>query len=335
MSARQRSLGLLALVVAIICFSLGSTIVKKAGIPGPALSFWRMILTTVLWWSILWFTEHRIVTWAEIKRAALPGFFFGINITVFFTGVTRTSVANAELIGSLTPIILVPAGAILFKERINGRALWFALVSFVGLILVLFNAPSGGAASWGGNLIVALATILWAAYLLVSRQRRGSMSVQTMMAALMPTAALAAMPLGLFRGELDDVTWNSIPYMILLALMTGTLAHGLVIFSQHSVPVSTMSLMQVTQPALAVLWAYLLLGQTLRPIQLVGVAMVMAGIAAVVTITRRGTEGTRRGTEGTRRDTEGTRAVGSEPTTRGARRIRRAERVAAAADPRT
>lgn len=273
-----------------MCFSLGSTIVKKAGIPGPAMSFWRMILTTVLWWSILWVTEHRIVTWAEVKRAALPGLFFGVNITLFFTGVTRTSVANAELIGSLTPIILVPAGAILFKERINTRALWFGLVSFIGLVLVLFNAPSGGAASWTGNLIVVAATILWASYLLISRHRRGGMSVQTMMAALMPTATLAAMPLGLFRGELDDVTWNSIPYMVLLAVMTGTLAHGLVIYSQHSVPVSTMSLMQVTQPALAVVWAYLLLGQTLRPIQVVGVAMVMAGIAAVVTITRRGME---------------------------------------------
>ena len=106
----------------------------------------------------------------------------------------------------------------------------------------------------------------------------------------MPTATLAAMPLGLFRGELDDVTWHSIPYMVLLAVMTGTLAHGLVIYSQHSVPVSTMSLMQVTQPALAVVWAYLLLGQTLRPIQVVGVVLVMVGIAAVVTITRRGME---------------------------------------------
>lgn len=290
MNPRQRTLGFAALVVAILCFSLGSTIVKKAGIPGPTMSFWRMVLTTMLWWGILWVTERRTVTWGEMKRAALPGLFFGLNITVFFTGVTRTSIANAELIGALTPVILVPAGALLFGERINPRALMFGIVSFVGLLLVLLNAPAGGSASWRGDVIVMCATILWATYLLLTRHRRGAMNVQTMMAALMPSAALAALPLGLFRGELDDVTWNSIPYMLLLAVMTGTMAHGLVMYSQHSVPVSTMSLMQVTQPAIAVMWGYLLLGQTLRPIQVVGVALVMAGIAAVVTISRRGLE---------------------------------------------
>jgi hypothetical protein len=47
--------------------------------------------------------------------------------------------------------------------------------------------------------------------------------------------------------------------------------------------------MQVAQPALAVAWAYVLLDQDLRPIQLVGMALVIAGLVAVVTMTRRGT----------------------------------------------
>jgi osmoprotectant transport system permease protein len=52
--------------------------------------------------------------------------------------------------------------------------------------------------------------------------------------------------------------------------------------------VGTIGIMQVAQPALAVLWAYLLLDQTILPIQLLGMAMVLGGIIAVVTITRRG-----------------------------------------------
>lgn len=285
--APARPLGLFALGIAVLCFSLGSTLVKKAGIPGPTMAFWRMLLTAASWTTILWFTEHRTITRAELRRALVPGVVFGLNIVCFFTGVTKTSVANAEFIGSLTPVILIPAGALLFHEKVNTRALSFGLVSLVGLAIVLFNAPTTGEASWTGNLLIVGAVALWAGYLLSSRKLREDMSVQAIMAAIMPIATVAVFPVALLRGELDDVTARSIPYMVVLALLTGTLAHGMMVFAQRSVPIGTIGLLQVAQPALAVVWAYLLLDQGIRPIQLLGMALVMVGQIAVVTATRR------------------------------------------------
>jgi hypothetical protein len=54
-------------------------------------------------------------------------------------------------------------------------------------------------------------------------------------------------------------------------------------------PVGTIGILQVAQPALAVCWAYLLLDQTIVPIQIVGMVLVVIGLAAVVTVTRRAT----------------------------------------------
>ncbi|MEI6401163.1 MAG: DMT family transporter [Actinomycetota bacterium] len=287
-AAPTRPLGLFALGIAVVCFSLGSTLVKKAGIPGPTMAFWRMLLTAASWTAILWFTEHRTVTRAELRRALVPGVVFGLNIVCFFTGVTKTSVANAEFIGSLTPLIVVPAGAILFHEKINTKALWFGLLSIVGLTIVLFNAPPRGSASWTGNFLIVGAVCLWAAYLLTSRRLRETMSVQAIMAAIMPIAAVTVFPITLATGNLDELTVHSLPYIVILALLTGTLAHGMIVYAQRTVPVGTIGIMQVAQPALAVLWAYLLLDQTILPIQLLGMAMVLGGIIAVVTITRRG-----------------------------------------------
>ncbi len=282
-----KSLGLLAICGAILFFSLGSTIVKKAGIPGPTMAFYRMLLTTGLWTVILRSTEQRWITRAELRKALVPGIVFGLNITLFFTGVTKTSVANAEFIGALTPVILVPAGAILFKERINTRALWFGMVSFAGLMLVLFNVPSNGAATWTGNLIIVCAMFSWATYLLTSRRLRAEMSVQAILTAVMMIASVTVFPLALFSGNLDGLTMHAVPYVMLLAVMTGTAAHGFIVYAQHTVPVGTISIMQVAQPALAVVWAYLILDQTIRPVQVVGMALVLSGLAAVVTLSRR------------------------------------------------
>lgn len=285
--ASARTLGLLAVGTAVLTFSFGSTLVKKAGIPGPTLAFWRMLMTSCSWALILWVTERRYVTRHELRRALLPGTIFGLNITLFFSGVTRTTVANAEFIGSLTPVILIPAGALLFHEKVNVRALSFGLVSLVGLAIVLFNAPTTGEASWTGNLLIVGAVVLWAGYLMSSRKLRQDMSVQAIMAAIMPIATVAVFPVALLRGELDDVTARSIPYMVVLALLTGTVAHGMMVFAQRTVPIGTIGLLQVAQPALAVVWAFLLLDQGIRPVQLVGMALVMVGQIAVVTATRR------------------------------------------------
>ena len=65
---RARPLGLAALCVAVVCFSLGSSLVKKAALPGPTMAFWRMVATTGSWWTILWVTERRTITRAELRR---------------------------------------------------------------------------------------------------------------------------------------------------------------------------------------------------------------------------------------------------------------------------
>jgi drug/metabolite transporter (DMT)-like permease len=284
---KARPLGLFAVCAAVLCFSVSSSLIRKAEIPGPTIAFWRMLITIPVWSAILWVTERSLIRLQDLKRLLLPGVLFGVNLTLFFEGVTRTSVANAEFIGSLTPLLLVPAGALFFKERIIPTALLYGLVSLVGIALVLYNVASDDVATWQGNVIVACSMVMWAAYLLTSRRLRTTMSVQRIMAALMPVATLTVLPIALARGTLTDVTARSLPYILGLVLLTGTMAHGLITFSQRSVPVGTISLMQVAQPALAVGWAYVLLDQDVRPIQLLGMALVIGGLVAVVTMTRR------------------------------------------------
>lgn len=284
---RARPLGLIAVCIAILCFSSSSSLIRKAGIPGPTTAWWRLLATTPVWWVILWVTEHRTIDRSDLRRALVPGILFGLNLTLFFEGVNRTSIANAEFIAALTPLLIVPAGALFLSERIIPKALSFGLVSIVGMAIVLFNGPKSGAASWTGNLIVVGSTFTWAGYLLLSRRLRATMSVQRIMATITPIATLTVLPIVVVRGTIDDVTMHAVPYILGLALLTGTMAHGFIVFAQKTVPVGTISLLQVAQPALAVAWAYVLLDQDLRAIQLVGMALVIAGLVAVVTMTRR------------------------------------------------
>ena len=92
----------------------------------------------------------------EWRQSIVTGVVLGLNILLFYTAATRTSVANLEFITALAPLLLIPAGAVLFHEKVDRRSALFGLISIVGLALVLFNAPKRGAATWFGNGLALL-----------------------------------------------------------------------------------------------------------------------------------------------------------------------------------
>src|SRR4051812_22938655 len=264
-----KTLGALAVVGVVLTFSLSSTLVKRAESPGVLLAFWRMVTMSIVWNAYLWMTGRR-VTIRDVRQAVVPGVFIGLNLAIFYAGATNNSVANAALIGSLSPFFIVPIGARLFREHVNPRALLFALLAFGGVALVLFSASPTGDASLRGNVFGLVAVLLWTAYIVSTRHFRGDMDVATFMATISPIAAVALLgappspPPRHFRGDMDVATFMAtispiaavavLPiaiadgdvfglsgkgwsYMLVLALLTGVAAHGLNVYAQKAIPI--------------------------------------------------------------------------------------------------
>ena len=282
-----KMLGALAVVGLVLAFSLSSTLVKRAESSGVLLAFWRMATVTVVWNVYLWSTGRR-VTMAHVRQAAVPGVFLGLNLAAFFAGVTRNSVVNAALIGSLSPFLIVPLGAKLFAEQNKRRALLFALVAFGGVGIVLLNAPPLGDASLLGNLFGMLAMLLWVSYVVSTRHFRRDMDVSMFMSTVTPIATLAVLPLAITNGNMFGMSGTGWTYMLVLAFLTGIAAHGLMVFAQKTIQIGTIGITQVIQPALAVVWSFLLLGETLSPGQVAGVAVALSGLLAFLVLNQLG-----------------------------------------------
>jgi drug/metabolite transporter (DMT)-like permease len=278
--------GLAAVVVAITCFSISTPLIKWSGETGSVVAFWRMIGAVVAWWIVLGalrVRSHRPYPSAATWRAVLlPALFFGANIATLFTAITRTSIAHAEFIGTLSPLVLLPAGAVLFGEHPNWGALRWGALSVVGVAFVLFFGPDTGVAGLSGDLLMIVVVALWTSYLLTSKRARAS-GVDTVdfMACLMPLGLLTAGPIALLIAGQDVLGLSARGWLVvlLLVVLTGMLAHGCIIFAQRLVPVATIGVMQTSQPALAVMWAFVILGETVLPLQVAGMAMVVLGLA--------------------------------------------------------
>ena len=97
-------------------------------------------------------------------------------------------------------------------------------------------------------------------------------------------------------------------YTVILAFLTGIAAHGWNVYAQRTIPIGTIGVAQVAQPALAVVWAFLLLGEELVWGQAIGIAIVTFGLLAFILLNERGTRA--RDAEQDGRDHAGRRGLG-------------------------
>jgi len=282
-----KTLGALAVVGVIIGFSLSSTLAKRAETPGVLIAFWRLTLASVVFNVYLWCTGRR-VTMQHVRQALVPGVFFGLNLAIFFAGATKNSVANAALIGSLAPFLIVPVGARLFREFNEPRALGFALLSFGGVGLVLFSAPTKGDASLQGNLFGFTAMLLLVGYVVSTRHFRREIDVATFMATICPIGALGVLPIAATNGDGFSMSGTGWTYVLILTFLSGVAANGLMVYAQKTIQIGTISVAQVVNPAIAVVWSFMLLGETLRLGQFIGIGAAIGGLAAFLLLNQRG-----------------------------------------------
>jgi len=281
-----RRLALMAMVVAVVSFSTSSSLIKWSESTGSVVAFWRMLGAVVGWWAVIAFTRVRsgrpaptAMTW---RLALVPGLAFGANIAVFFTAINRTSIAHAEFISTLTPLVLLPAGVFFFGERPDWNALRFGLISIVGVSMVLFFGPDQGVSSVSGDLLMIVVIALWTIYLLTSKRARAAgVGTIDFMACMMPIGVLTAGPIAAITAGSEVFGLSAKGWLVvaILTLLTGMLSHGCIVFAQQHLPVATIGIMQTAQPALAVFFAFVVLGEEVRAPQIAGMVLVIIGLA--------------------------------------------------------
>jgi drug/metabolite transporter (DMT)-like permease len=213
-----------------------------------------------------------------------------MNISLLFTAVTKTSIAHVEFIATLTPLLVVPAGAVFFHERPNWSALRYGVISIVGVAMVLFFGPPAGTATLGGDLIMLLVLCSWTGYLLFTKRARAAgVDTATFMACMMPLGLITTVPMAIWLAGDEILSMNARGWMVagILAILTGMIAHGCVAFAQQHLPIATITVMQTSQPALAVLFAFVILGEEVRGLQVIGMVLVIVGIAAFTLVSQR------------------------------------------------
>ncbi len=235
-----------------------------------------------------------LVGWYEHRRyGALPSraVWLGVIAGVFFAGdllswhhaVDAVGAGLATVLGNLQVLFVGLVAWLVFKERPPRGVLLAIPIVLVGVVLI-----SGviGKGAYGVNppLGVSLGIftgISYAGYLLIIR--RGSNDLRRPagpVAISTASTALVAIVVGSLLGELDPIpAWPAHGWLALLGITSQSIGYLLISISLPRLPAALVSIILLAQPVATVILARFLLDERPSIEQLLGVALVVGGIA--------------------------------------------------------
>jgi drug/metabolite transporter (DMT)-like permease len=272
----QHRKGIALIVGACLCWSSAGVLVRNMEVlDGWKITFWRSLFMTVFLLVVLAF-QHGSRLPRRIRDMGWPGFIsgmlFALMFICFILALSKTTVANTLVVGSISPFVAALFGRIFLHESVAPRT-WIAMVAAVGGITVMF-ADSLSGRGWTGNLIALCIPIAFAVNVVLLRKHRAALD-------LIPSILLAgifsmlltmpfALPLSVSTGDLG----------LLAAMGVGQLGLGLLLLLL-AVPYLTsaeIALLSILEIIFGIVSTWLLIGERPSDAALIGGCIVIGAL---------------------------------------------------------
>lgn len=279
---------LLLMTVGVMAVSLSGPLMAAMVVPPLAIAFWRNgLATVVLGPGVLRRRDEVSVLrgptawWVVASGAALA-----VHFGTWVTALTLTSVASATAIVSLQ-IAWVVAWQLLLGERFEGRVVAGLVLAFVGVLVVSGVDLTLSVEALVGDLLALVGGAAAAAYMVIGARARQTLSTTTYTFCCYGVCAMLMLVSCLVSGQ--RLGGYPLAQWALLALLTVTaqlLGHS--VFNHLLATTSPMlvSLALLLEIPGASLLAAAILGQVPPLGALVGLVVVLAGVALVVVYNR-------------------------------------------------
>ncbi len=283
---RHSAAPIIAVGVAVVAWAVGPIFVSSLSISLPTIVLYRQLIWLPMLFTLAHvagdgFTRHHIaVSWK-------PGIFFSLSVVLGFGSFQHTTIANATLIGSLTPAVLLFLAPRILGEKITAQRVVYSLVSFVGVIAVVAGADSGGASGEHGLVGDAMALgnmLLWTVYFIAAKRARDEgVNSWSFLAGVCLTNVVIALPWALLTSDdLGAVTARDWMFLVLMMLIPGTVGHYLMTWAQRYLDTTVSSLITLGGPVMSTSLAFVFLNQGVALVQMLGGVVVLLGLAGVI-----------------------------------------------------
>ncbi len=243
--------------------------------------FYRnLIAITILTPYIIYLTYRKRKEKTKVRDLAKKGTITGIVYTLALWlqgwGTEYTSATCSAFITGLN-VIFVHLYTALYEKRYNKIILIELSLSVIGLYLL--TSPSAGTLI--GNLIVLISSVLWAIQIILISKYSPTDPLTFAYFELLPSLIYILPTLS--TGQIvitDNVVILSLIY---LAITCTVIAFTLQAYGQRYVRPEVAAIIYLLEPVAAAVFSYMILGETLNILQIVGAIMIITSTALATT----------------------------------------------------
>lgn len=207
----------------------------------------------------------------------------GLYQYAFIEGIARTRASDAALVVAASPAFIAIIGRLRGVERVSKRGTLGILLSVCGIGLVVLGTTSAGngQSSLAGDLMVLAGSLAWAVYSVLLKPYTERVSGLVLSAYTMLGGALALLLVAI--PSLRSTAWSALPLMGWSAILySGIFALVIAyLFWYRGIRVigpTRSAMFSNMQPIIAVLFAWVVLGEVPTAWQDFGAACIMGGL---------------------------------------------------------
>ena len=273
----------LAVFIAVFAWGVGPLLFLAPSISINSVLFYRVLFWPPLLYLIVRRNGAKIND--KLFRSVLvPGILFGVSTIFGFTAITTTSVANATIIGNISTAMVLFVAPRFLNEKISKLQVLLAFTSFAGVATIVFGAGNTGGSSLFGDSLALVNALTWTAYFISSKRRRlDGVDTWQFLFGVSVIQVFVVVPYALVTSnDILQITWRDLGFLIAMTLFSGTIGHSFMLWAQKYVDASVSSLILLLGPVISSAGAWLVYGQQISLVQVIGGAIVLASLAGVV-----------------------------------------------------
>lgn len=286
--SKQQLLANLAILTTVIFWGISFISIKIAvsEVPPITMALIRFIIASAILFVIIKKLEPATKLAKEDRIRMLLAGFLGITLYFYFenSGVKMTTASNASLISSIIPIAAITLDMIIFKTRVSAIKLLGMGCAVAGAYLAVTanGQVDFNSATFKGNLFMVFAMLTWALYTLLSKSLQDKYSGLFLTTYQTLFGTLLLVPASL----LEYKQWHLFSLMafcniLFLAVFCSAIGYFLYIYALRRLDVAITTLYMNLTPIVGVISGYLVLKETILPVQLLGGVLVIIVIIMI------------------------------------------------------
>ena len=271
------------LIIGAIAIAFSPIFVRFSDVDPIMTAFYRIFISLPFFLFFSSFNIIEKVKFPEFNNSYIiflvSGIFFALDLICWHWSIKLTTVSKATFLSNLAPIVVIIFSLIFLKERFSKFFYLAALLSMVGMLMLLGESFKFNKSQFIGDLLGVLTAVWYGSYIVtISQLRKRYNSTSIMFLSGIVTAIILFIVSILFEQSLIPQSLFTITIIFLLGFICQFMGQSFITYSLAYLSASLSSLCLLIQPIAATILAYFFFQEKLTTIQFFGSALILIGI---------------------------------------------------------